>query len=83
MGKYCSNDVIVQSYVYLLGKFDSDNTLRMYLYGCAPEFQFGVYSAVEYELVAVCVERRYRWMMRHLLAHYSKMIITACKFEFF
>lgn len=64
-----------KNYASSPGKFHGDNAFRMDLYRLAPEFQFRVYTAVEYEIFAVGVERGYRWMVRHLLANYPEIII--------
>lgn len=53
-------------------QFHCNYTLWCHLHGLPPELEFGMNSSMESIAGRLCMERRHRWMMGHLLAHNAK-----------
>lgn len=56
-----------------LWQLNSDDALWLDLHTLTPKFELRMNGAVKFEMRWVGMECRYRWVVRHLLANYSKI----------
>lgn len=75
--KHKSIEVILKFFGCLTQKvlpwqFDCDHSFGLNLNAFPPKFKLGVYRTMKNKIIAISVKCRNRWVMRNLLADYSK-----------